>query len=153
MRCPEENSTLRQERQDAPALRGHPFHHHIIPSPTLLSYCPRRYSHHWTQLSRASAPRLYNSLFPSRIGHAVGVKRLRCGLFFFFTLCAELCVCFFVSWLQLLSKGESSRGQTRFLVPYLGFCSFVFFFCELPDLGRERQRERERGGDMHDMYT
>lgn len=46
-------------------------------------------------------------------------------------------------------EGESSRGQTRFLVPYLGFCSFVFF-CGLPDLGRERQRERERGGDMHD---
>lgn len=56
-------------------------------------------------------------------------------------------MCFFVSWLQLLSKGESSRGQTRFLVPYLGFCSFVFF-CELPDLGRERQRERGREGGI-----
>lgn len=128
--------------------------HSIITSSHRLHYCPIvLFTHHWTQLSRASAPRLYNSLSHLASVTRFASKGLGVDFLFFFTLCAELCVCFFVSWLQLTIEGESSRGQTRFLVPYLGFCSFVFFFCELPDLGRERQRERERGGDMHDMYT
>lgn len=81
----------RETRRARPPGTSIPSSHH--PIAYLLSYCPRRYSHHWTQLSRASAPRLYNSLFPSRIGHAVGVKRLRCGLFFFlYTLRGALCV-------------------------------------------------------------
>lgn len=143
MRCPEENSTLCQERQDAPALRGHPFHHHIIPSPTLLSYYPIH-----TPLDSTFTCICAETLqfpFPSRIGHAVGVKRLRCGLFFSLHFARALCV-FFRVLATATIEGESSRGQTRFLVPYLGFCSFVFFFCELPDLGRERQRERGREG-------
>lgn len=101
--------------------------HSIITSSHRLHYCPIvLFTHHWTQLSRASAPRLYNSLFPSHIGHAVGVKRLRCGLFFFFTLCAELCVCFFVSWLQLLSKVRVHEDRQGFLYRTLVFV--VLFF-------------------------
>lgn len=102
--------------------------HSIITSSHRLHYCPIvLFTHHWTQLSRASAPRLYNSLFPSHIGHAVGVKRLRCGHFFFlYTLRGALCV-FFRVLATATIEGESSRGQTRFLVLYLGFCSFVFF--------------------------
>lgn len=101
--------------------------HSIITSSHRL-HCPIvLFTHHWTQLSRASAPRLYNSLSHLTSVTRFASKGLGVDFFFLFTLRAEPCVCFFVSWLQLLSKGESSRGQTRFLVPYLGFCSFVFF--------------------------
>lgn len=152
MRCPEENSTLRQERQETrpPSGTSIPSSHH--PIAYLLSYfhCPRRYSHHWTQLSRASAPRLYNSLSSSPSVTRLASKGLGVDFFFpLYTLRGALCV-FFRVLATATIEGESSRGQTRFLVPYLGFCSFVFF-CGLPDLGRERQRERGReGGNMHD---
>lgn len=127
--------------------------HSIITSSHRLHYCPIiLFTHHWTQLSRASAPRLYNSL-----SHLTSVTRFASkglGVDFFFSLhfARAPCVCFLVSWLQLLSKGESSRGQTRFLVPYLGFCSFVFFVSYQIWEGRDSGRGRE-GGDMHDMYT
>lgn len=146
MRCPEENSTLRQERQDAPALRGHPFHHHIIPSPTLLSYCPRRYSHHWTQLSRASAPRLYNSLSHPTSVTRLASKGLGVDFFFFFTLCAEPCVCFFVSWLQLLSKVRVHEDRQGFLYRTLVFVVLFFFVSYQIWEGRDSGREGERGG-------
>lgn len=144
MRCPEENSTLRQERQETrpPSGTSIPSSHH--PIAYLLSYCPRRYSHHWTQLSRASAPRLYNSL-----SHLASVTRFAFkGLgvdFFFSTLCAELCVCFFVSWLQLLSKVRVHEDRQGFL--YRTLVSAVLFFFVGYQIweGRDSGRGREGG--------
>lgn len=146
MRCPEENSTLRQERQETrpPSGTSIPSSHH--PIAYLLSYCPRRYSHHWTQLSRASAPRLYNSLSSSPSVTRFAFKGLGVDFFFpLYTLRGALCV-FFRVLATATIEGESSRGQTRFLVPYLGFCSFVFFLWATRFGKGETAGERERGG-------
>lgn len=67
----------------------------IITSSHRLHYCPIiLFTHHWTQLSRASAPRLYNSL-----SHLTSVTRLASkglGVDFFFSLhFARSCVCVF----------------------------------------------------------
>lgn len=133
----------KRDKTRPPSGTSIPSSHH--PIAYLLSYCPRRYSHHWTQLSRASAPRLYNSLSSSPSVTRLASKGLGVDFFFpLYTLRGALCVVFRVLATATI-EGESSRGQTRFLVPYLGFCSFVFF-CGLPDLGRERQRERGREG-------
>lgn len=146
MRCPEENSTLRQERQDAPALRGHPFHHHIIPSPTLLSYCPRRYSHHWTQLSRASAPRLYNSLSHLASVTRFALKGLGVDFFFFFTLRASpVCVfsCLGYSYYRKVRVHEDRQG---FLYRTLVFVVLYFFSVSYQIWeGRDSGRGREGG--------
>lgn len=55
-------------------------------------------------------------------------------------------MCFFESWLQLLSKVRVHEDRQGFLYRTL-VSAVLFFFCGLPDLGRERQRERERGGE------
>lgn len=57
-------------------------------------------------------------------------------------------MCFFVSWLQLLSKVRVHEDRQGFLYRTLVFVVLFFFFCELPDLGRERQRERGREGGI-----
>lgn len=127
--------------------------HSIITSSHRLHYCPIiLFTHHWTQLSRASAPRLYNSL-----SHLASVTRFASkglGVDFFFSLHfarSSVCVfsCLGYSYYRKVRVHEDRQG---FLYRTLVFV-VLFFFCELPDLGRERQRERERGGDMHDMYT
>lgn len=120
--------------------------HSIITSSHRLHYCPIvLFTHHWTQLSRASAPRLYNSL-----SHLTSVTRLASkglGVDFFFSLHFARALCVFFRVLATATiEGESSRGQTRFLVPYLGFCRFVFFVSYQIWEGRDSGREGERGG-------
>lgn len=127
--------------------------HSIITSSHRLHYCPIiLFTHHWTQLSRASAPRLYNSL-----SHLASVTRLASkGLgvdFFFLYTSREPCVCFFVSWLQLLSKVRVHEDRQGFLYRTLVSVVLFFFFVSYQIWeGRDSGREGERG-DMHDMYT
>lgn len=126
---------------------GHPFHHHIIPSPTC---CPIVLGGiHTTGLNFHVHLRL-DCTIP--FSHLTSVTRLASkglGVDFFFplyTLRGALCVVFRVLATATI-EGESSRGQTRFLVPYLGFCSFVFFLWATRFGKGETAGERERGGE------